>query len=407
MAGLDKAELKKFLKMSRKRGPMNMAFAIGGDGKAIIQIEKIKPPRTIERTLKSDAPDSKNHRFGTVYVDPEEPKLAQFVVNKAGGGLARRLIVQLKGTGFTKVKLLTEDGAVCEEDEGEDEEVVDQDDDDHEDELGAADGQDSMPVKPTLEMPQDAIAPEETHATGLDIPPDGQDGAAPPDAQTLTKDLTGLVKQMLTVIAADPSQKAALTELATDAQANLKGGDLRQAAASIDILRRAIELSGGTASSASAAPAASPPANGEEGASSAKQPAQNGSSPAFVKARAAWLATRQRVEGEVDKLYGAMSSVYKDHGVSGDLEKFFRKKVEPMLQTLDESLSDKLDEVTKNADPEQHEKLVQEAKRIMQSYQDYLAREPLIAMLDNNPFVSLSIEKTLTTTLSALSRAVA
>jgi hypothetical protein len=43
----------------------------------------------------------------------------------------------------------------------------------------------------------------------------------------------------------------------------------------------------------------------------------------------------------------------------------------------------------------------------MQSYQDYLAREPLIAMLDNNPFVSLSIEKTLTTTLSALSRAVA
>jgi len=78
-----------------------------------------------------------------------------------------------------------------------------------------------------------------------------------------------------------------------------------------------------------------------------------------------------------------------------------------MLQTLDESLSDKLDEVTKNADPEQHEKLVQEAKRIMQSYQDYLAREPLIAMLDNNPFVSLSIEKTLTTTLSALSRAVA
>jgi hypothetical protein len=78
-----------------------------------------------------------------------------------------------------------------------------------------------------------------------------------------------------------------------------------------------------------------------------------------------------------------------------------------MLETLDESLSDKLDEVTKNTDPEQHAKLVQEAKRIMQSYQDYLAREPLIEMLDNNPFVSLSIEKTLTTTLSALSRAVA
>jgi len=61
-------------------------LVIGGDGKAIIQIEKMKQPRTIERTLKTDAPDSKNHRFGTVYVDPEEPKLAQFIVNKASGG---------------------------------------------------------------------------------------------------------------------------------------------------------------------------------------------------------------------------------------------------------------------------------------------------------------------------------
>src|SRR3954454_23500466 len=290
MAGLDKAELKKFLKMSRKRGPMNMALAIGGDGKAIIQIEKMKQPRTIERTLKTDAPDSKNHRFGTVYVDPEEPKLAQFIVNKASGGMARKLIVQLKGTGFTKVKLLTEDGAVCEEDEGEDEEVVDQDDD-QEDELETADARDSMPVKPTLEMPQDATAPEETHATGLDIPPDGQDGAAQPDAQTLTKELTGLVKQMLTVIAADPSQKAALTELATDAQANLKGGDLRQAAASIDILRQAIELSGGTASS---------------GASATSGSADPALLQKLQKSRAAWTATRARIDGELQKLNKAI-----------------------------------------------------------------------------------------------------
>jgi len=388
MAGLDKAELKKFLKMSRKRGPMNMAFAIGGDGKAIIQIEKIKPPRTIERTLKSDAPDSKNHRFGTVYVDPEEPKLAQFVVNKAGGGLARRLIVQLKGTGFTKVKLLTEDGAVCEEDEGEDEEVVDQDDDDHEDELEAADGQDSMPVKPTLEMPQDATAPEETHATGLDIPPDGQDGAAQPDAQTLTKDLTGLVKQMLTVIAADPSQKAALTELATDAQANLKGGDLRQAAASIEILRQAIQLSGAPASGASSATSGS-------------------ADPALLqklqKSRAAWTATRARIDGELQKLNKAIRDACGDDDAIEDLESRFYAAVEPLLSELDETLSETLERAASADNAEERDQLIDTARKTVGRYTKFLESNPIIGQLDENPFSPLSIGKTLTGTLTTLS----
>lgn len=388
MAGLDKAELKKFLKMSRKRGPMNMAFAIGGDGKAIIQIEKIKPPRTIERTLKSDAPDSKNHRFGTVYVDPEEPKLAQFVVNKAGGGLARRLIVQLKGTGFTKVKLLTEDGAVCEEDEGEDEEVVDQDDDDHEDELEAADGQDSMPVKPTLEMPQDATAPEETHATGLDIPPDGQDGAAQPDAQTLTKDLTGLVKQMLTVIAADPSQKAALTELATDAQANLKGGDLRQAAASIEILRQAIQLSGASASGASSATSGS-------------------ADPALLqklqKSRAAWTATRARIDGELQKLNKAIRDACGDDDAIEDLESRFYAAVEPLLSELDETLSETLERAASADNAEERDQLIDTARKTVGRYTKFLESNPIIGQLDENPFSPLSIGKTLTGTLTTLS----
>jgi len=387
MAGLDKAELKKFLKMSRKRGPMNMALAIGGDGKAIIQIEKMKQPRTIERTLKTDAPDSKNHRFGTVYVDPEEPKLAQFIVNKASGGMARKLIVQLKGTGFTKVKLLTEDGAVCEEDEGEDEEVVDQDDD-QEDELETADARDSMPVKPTLEMPQDATAPEETHATGLDIPPDGQDGAAQPDAQTLTKELTGLVKQMLTVIAADPSQKAALTELATDAQANLKGGDLRQAAASIDILRQAIELSGGTASS---------------GASATSGSADPALLQKLQKSRAAWTATRARIDGELQKLNKAIRDACGEDDAIEDLESRFYTAVEPLLSELDETLSETLERAASAENSEERDQLIDTARQTVDRYTKFLESNPIIGQLDENPFSPLSIGKTLTGTLTTLS----
>ena len=45
---------------------------------------------------------------------------------------------------------------------------------------------------------------------------------------------------MLVVIAKDPTQRAALTEMATDAQASIKRGDVAQASAGIDILREAI-----------------------------------------------------------------------------------------------------------------------------------------------------------------------
>jgi len=437
MAGLDKAELKKFLRMSQKRGPMNMALAVGGDGNAIIQIDKQKQPRSLERGIKDDAPDAKNHRFGTVFVDPEEPKVAQFIVNKAGSGLARKLVKQLKGTGFTKVKLMTEDGATFEEDQGEDEEVAEDAAD------GLADGDLENAISPDLPPPgapaaetaaadaADPAAPQQdgvepSYATGLDLEPEA--AAADPgfDPQALTRDLTGLVKQMLAIIKSDPSQKAALAQLATDAQASLKRGDLPQAAAAIEVLRQAIDAAGPDPASAetgtgaadtTANGAGDAAANGAADAAAAKGAAEpaaangdaapKGANPAFAKSRVAWLATRQRVEGEIDKLHGAMSDVYKDHGVSADLEKFFRAKVEPVLATLDETLAEKLDEVTQNTDPAQHDKLVQDARRIIEGYEQYLAREPLIAVLDNNPFVPLTIEKTLSATLTALSRAVA
>ena len=62
--------------------------------------------------------------------------------------------------------------------------------------------------------------------------------------------------------------------------------------------------------------------------------------------------------------------------------------------------------MSKNTDPAQHAKLVVEAKKIIQGYESYLASEPLIAKLDANPFVPLAIQKTLTATLTTLSKVV-
>ena len=51
-------------------------------------------------------------------------------------------------------------------------------------------------------------------------------------------------------------------------------------------------------------------------------------------------------------------------------------------------------------------KLVAEAKEIIARYQGVVASEPIIAALDDNPFVELAIQKTLSTTLTALAASV-
>jgi hypothetical protein len=120
----------------------------------------------------------------------------------------------------------------------------------------------------------------------------------------------------------------------------------------------------------------------------------------------AWVATRAKVESDITRLHGALTSTYQGHGAAEHLEKAFQARVEVMMNALDHSLAEKLDEVNQTADAGQRAQLVQEARQIMQRYESYLASEPLIAKLDANPFVPVAIEKTLTATLAALSKAV-
>ena len=79
--------------------------------------------------------------------------------------------------------------------------------------------------------------------------------------------------------------------------------------------------------------------------------------------------------------------------------------VAPLLESLDESLADKLDEATNATDATKRAALIAEAREIMTKYQAALSN-PVIADLDNNPFVPLSIQKTLSATLTGLSAAI-
>ena len=145
---------------------------------------------------------------------------------------------------------------------------------------------------------------------------------------------------------------------------------------------------------------AAPPAG-----ASAAAPAAAASDAVYAKSRAAWIATRAKVESDIAKVQAALASAYQGHGAAEHLDKTFQTRVEAMLNVLDHSLAEKLDEVNKATAPGQRAQLVQQARAIMQRYEDYVAKEPLIAKLDANPFVPVTIQKTLTSTLTALSTA--
>lgn len=94
--------------------PLRAAVALSREGAAIILLDRHKPPRTLERELREGVPGSRLHRFGTLRIDGDDPKLARFVVNKASPGLARKLAIRLRGTGLRRVEIGTEDGGEIE-----------------------------------------------------------------------------------------------------------------------------------------------------------------------------------------------------------------------------------------------------------------------------------------------------
>jgi len=376
--GMDVGEMKRLLTKSKSE-PVNVA--VGQDGKnAVMMLHKMKQPKAVSKDLEGKFKDLKNARWGTAFVDiDDDPKLVILTLNRAASGLGAKLKKTLKGTGFSKVRIQLEDGSIA-EDIGE------------EDEEPEAEAQ--AKAQPAEEQPQAANAQQqpETQAESETQADETQqfDGAA------LTQRLTDLVKQMVGVLKADPERQAELKDLATKAQAAIKSGEQSTATQAVDTLEAALQ--GGTAP------------NGSD--SSATQTESKPTGPVapnaavLQKSRTAWVAARKRIEDEIGKLHQAMTKHYDGEGFAADLDKVFQAKVEPILTSLDQSLATKLDEVGKNTDPGQHQKLVGEAQQIIGKYESFLASDPLIPQLDQNPFVPLQIQKTLTATLEALKKVV-
>ena len=233
------------------------------------------------------------------------------------------------------------------------------------------------------------LAGGETAARPVAPPPPPQ--ATPPDPAALKARLTSLVQSLPQVMEAHPELKEGLLKLAKDAQLMLGTNNLKTAAARIEELASAIAV-GSKASVPTAADAA--------------KNAGTAGAVVYAKSRLAWLATRKKVEAEMEKLRDALLDAYKDEDIVPELDKRYRDVTAPIMAQLDETLADTLDEATNATDPAQRAQKVADARMIIGRYQAFLAGDTVIAKLDQNPIVPVTIAATLNATLTSLSVAI-
>ncbi len=352
------AAMKLLLAVS-KREPLQAAIALTSDGEGVILFDKKMKPKKVRSQLLKDAKDAKINiqtssvRFGKAEVDTDyDPTMVRFFINKdAPGNMRKPLIDVFKLASYSKVEFNV-DTALEEESEDETE------------------GQETTTATAAAPPP----------------PPGGPKAPTQPalDKTALINTLGQLTLAIPKIAGGDEALQKSLVALSEAAQGSLNADDLAKAAAGIEALRRAL----GEAMDAAKLKAAGPGAV------------------AYAKSRLAWLAARKKMESDIDALRVKIVETFKDDAIAPQIETNYRAKVAPVLERLDASLADKLDEATNATDPAARAKLVAEAKSKLSFYAKYLAAEPLLKDLDENPFLPLTIRATIGGTIQQLARIV-
>ena len=395
--GMEKNEMKVLLAKASKDKPIRFAFGLGADTSvALLLLDKTKQPRAVEADLTTKFPQAKNTRFGTCYIggaksegeetgegENEEAeakgKIVKFYVNKMVSSMAAKLVKTLKGTSYSKVEILMEDGTLVEG---------------YEEAEEGTQPQAKTEAPPTT--PQGIPAPP--------IPPRAPPQTPALDAAKLQQALAAQILRIPQVAGNNADFLAVLRKLAVDATTSLKTGNLNYAAAQIEQLKKQLDAGPPASTSQTSAPpvqTAPPPQQiNVPGAAGAV---------AYGKSRLAWLAIRKKMESDIEKLRSEIVAHYaqqNDGNLVADIEKRYQEKVGPVLVNLDESLADKLDDAVNATEANARSKLVQEARDIIGKYQQFVSGSQILADLDKNPFVPLAIQQTLTATLTTLSAAV-
>lgn len=139
----------------------------------------------------------------------------------------------------------------------------------------------------------------------------------------------------------------------------------------------------------------------------AVQPAKAKDSPEgvvdYAKCRLAWAAARQKVAGELQALEKAVLDEYKDSKAFAKLQVGIRR-FDAVLAGFAENLDDLLDDALNAKSPQERQTHHARAAEVTKRFLAYASSDPLIAKLQANPFITVSIKTSLVTTLEALSK---
>jgi hypothetical protein len=381
---LDPRQLIRCLTACRRDPDKRVQFAyVDGKDKqaAVLAMSPRMSARRVFSALQRET-GVKTGAYGFAWVEGRNLMLR---VDKPLGGLVKKIRAPLRATGFrvAKVILWREDGTVFEQDEAVDEDLTNGTDG-----TVVTDADERRYVEGLAEA---AGAAAEPLAAG----PEADAGAKAADAEAAFKvRLKALLPRMA---AADAAAAASAKLLVSEAGAQARQRNWSEAGIA---LRRAEDLLTGATSGVPAAPAApAPPAVASAAASPGRFVHQ-------AKVRLGWQMARQKLAADLKALETTILAHYRQQPEYADLATHVRR-FDTVLGTLDESLAAKLDEALNAADPGRRSAFHEQARVILADYLKYARDEPLIAALDDNPFLPLSTHKTLLKTLQVLDNSLA
>ena len=234
---------------------------------------------------------------------------------------------------------------------------------------------------------EDLDDPEDTDTDNYD------DGAPVVDLVALKRRLADLIRQVQAV--PDPARKGDLARMASQANAFITAGSGSAAETALDALRDALAAGGGATSGNGTTNGATNGANGGGDRATV-----------YAKSGQAWAVARGKVEADIEKLRAQLVETYKDDGLAGEIESRFRARVVPVLAALGANLPARLAAASGATDPNARAAQIKEAQDILASCKAFIDSEPLLADLDTNPFVPLTIRQTMSATLAALEKVV-
>lgn len=384
--------------------PLGCAFGLTKDKKdCLLLVDKRSKPKKVATMMKAAGKnllDAPTVRFGRVTVDAEnDPGTLRFTVNRSeAGGTIVTLNKLAKRAGYSAI-LINAD--------------------------------------PSLENEAEELA-------APPAPPPPAAAEPPADPAALKARLGDLVKQMMARLPKDPNNQEQMTKLAKTANIQLATNNFKTAVALMDGLEKMLQAPlppgneemdkvrkarQGLAAALDAAKAASATlAATIEGEDKALEAAIQAGDTAVARERLFELValSKQGGGGQADgnkagirlaealitwnraRLYvGQQVTVLQREIVAQTQDEDDAEEIasnvgmlDRLMDVLDDSLSDKLSEIRAAADPAQKAALANQAKSIVASFQQRVASDRLINIIDDNGFIPMDIKPTVTAALA-------